>query len=910
MQKNSDYKYRFSIVCAVYNVEDYVGETIQSFIDQDIGFREHVQVILVDDGSTDSSADICAKYAAEYPKNIKLVRKENGGVSTARNIGLDLIEGKYYNFCDPDDLLTSNTLSSVWRFFEEHEMETDIVTIPMEFFEAYGGAPYHNSKFNRGTRLIDLAREPYAPLFSSSSSFIHHRIKDLYRFDTRLRFSEDAKYVNTILLGKLTLGVVADCKYMYRRRLMNTSAINSSQNDDRWYLDTPRYFFLETLEYAKRVYGGKPPKFLQHTMLSDMKWRLLQKKQDNKYLRSGDEEKFSEYMSLITSVLKEIEPDVIMSNPFYDDMLKFHVINNIQHRYMTVSHRDGIEYFVYRGQRFFDLSQLCTIELCFFEPKNDGTVELYLSAVSLPKIGERHFVLDINGEILQLEPLPKRDEYFILGTLSHTRCYYRVTFPVGKKPLYFSVKLESHVNGKYLTVATKTFSRFFPLCTVKSSYFSFGSHVLKQASKDVFVVKRMMKPKRMLMELRYDRDLLKVKNPKGWKIVLHRWYYFLTKTFSRKQRWLLMDRINKADDNAEAFFAYTKEKGRSRLRGIKTSFAISRGADFDRLSKEHDNIIEYNTRRFFTEYMISDALISSHADDFILRPMGWKQVYNKDITCRKKFIFLQHGVTQNDISGYLNKFSKNITGFVAVSPIECENLASDSYCYRNENIWLTGFARFDRLYDDNKRLITIMPTWRSYLAGSMNHETGVWSLVPDFEGSAFYKFYNSLLNDERLLRAAREHGYRICFMAHPIFAPNINRFEKNEDVTFFDINTSYRDIYAKSALVLTDYSSAVFDFAYLRKPVVYAQFDREELATRGNTYDLNTEFYDEHALGEICSDLESTVDTLIRYIESDCALADKYRARMDTFFAYSDRNNCARIAEHMESLGLCKIRKS
>ena len=80
----ANYKYKFSIVTAVYNVEDYVAETIESIIKQDIGF-ENIQLILVDDGSPDGSGAICDEYAKKYPDNITVVHKENGGVSSARN---------------------------------------------------------------------------------------------------------------------------------------------------------------------------------------------------------------------------------------------------------------------------------------------------------------------------------------------------------------------------------------------------------------------------------------------------------------------------------------------------------------------------------------------------------------------------------------------------------------------------------------------------------------------------------------------------------------------------------------------------------------------------------------------------------------------------------------------------------
>ena len=101
------YKYVFSVVMAVYNVEDYLREAVESLVNQTIGF-EHIQLILVDDGSTDGSGKICDEYKKKYPSNIVVIHKENEGVSTARNVGLPHVMGKYINFLDSDDTLDAN----------------------------------------------------------------------------------------------------------------------------------------------------------------------------------------------------------------------------------------------------------------------------------------------------------------------------------------------------------------------------------------------------------------------------------------------------------------------------------------------------------------------------------------------------------------------------------------------------------------------------------------------------------------------------------------------------------------------------------------------------------------------------------------------------------------------------------
>lgn len=96
-------RFKFSVIIPVYNVENYLEETIQSVIHQTIGFKKNIQIILVNDGSPDDSGKICEKYQREYPDNIVYVEQKNAGVSAARNNGLKYAEGEIINFLDSDD---------------------------------------------------------------------------------------------------------------------------------------------------------------------------------------------------------------------------------------------------------------------------------------------------------------------------------------------------------------------------------------------------------------------------------------------------------------------------------------------------------------------------------------------------------------------------------------------------------------------------------------------------------------------------------------------------------------------------------------------------------------------------------------------------------------------------------------
>ena len=120
----------------------------------------------------------------------------------------------------------------------------------------------------------------------------------------------------------------------------------------------------------------------------------------------------------------------------------------------------------------------------------------------------------------------------------------------------------------------------------------------------------------------------------------------------------------------------------------------------------------------------------------------------------------------------------------------------------------------------------------------------------------------------------------------------LKHFDDVKGFAAFPEETDYRTVFAQSALMLTDYSSTVFDFSYLRKPVLYAQFDKEEFFSGLHTYTPSYFDYEKDGFGDVLFDYESTVNALIDYVRSDCALKDKYRERIDNFFAYNDKNNC------------------
>lgn len=257
---------KFSIVTAVYNCEKYLSESIESVINQDIGFKENVQLILVDDGSTDNSKEIAMDYQKKFPENILVLSKENNGPGSARNFGLEYVKGDYVNFLDSDDKLSLDALSNVYSFFKNNDV--DVVSIPIFFFERRGGEHLLNYKFKE-SRIIDLNESYDYPQLHISSSFIKSdSIQDL-RFDEDLVNGEDALFLNKIILNKQKYGVLSNVSYWYRKRDDFSSIMDKSKNSTKSFRGKLVNFYLELINYSLS-HVGEVPKFIQYLIAYDL----------------------------------------------------------------------------------------------------------------------------------------------------------------------------------------------------------------------------------------------------------------------------------------------------------------------------------------------------------------------------------------------------------------------------------------------------------------------------------------------------------------------------------------------------------------------------------------------------------------------------------------------------------------
>ena len=884
-----DYKFKFSIITAVYNVETYLESAIESIVNQDIGFLKNVQIILVDDGSTDSSPAICDEYAAKYPNNVFVVHKPNGGVSSARNEGMKHIQGKYTNFLDGDDKLTLKTLKNVWKFFEKYDNETDVVAIPLRFFGGYKGRHPLNYKFEE-TRLVNLEEEWEYIQLSSSSAFIRSTALEGMFFDKRLAYAEDAKLMQQVLLKKKMLGVVNDAAYMYRRRVLGEgeqSAIQRSTSDPRWYLPYMKYFQLETIEYAKNNFGYIP-KFIQCTLLYDLQWRIKEEDLPKDIL---NEKEIEEYREAINSVLSIVDDDVVMAQRKLFRDYKFFILKK---KYGSIPATEVIDndfVYVFSDDAQFKLSE-CRVKIEFLTVKDNVlSIEGFVRLYSLPYSSTNVFVI-CNGKKIPCEAVKREEKVTALGSDIIFSCGYKVDIPLENGNVN-NLTFGATINGTDVIFTRLCYGYFSPISdTYKFSYCCRENWLISRNANSLTIVNNSL-VKKLVSEGKFLAEIvLKKKAP---KTALLRFWHYINKHFKIKPLWLISDRPTRPGDNGEAFFRYMRKEHPE----INSKFVLTKASPEYKKIKAIGPVVEPRSTKHKLLVLKSDYIVSSQGENEHFDPFGRARNSFRDLTMGRPFVFLQHGVIKDDLSGWLNRYDKNLYGFVTSAKAEYDSILECDYAYTEKEVWLTGLPRFDRLYNNEQKIITIMPTWRKYLTNGRDAATDMWRLKPDFEQSTFFVFYNALLSNEKLMSKLKECGYKIKYLVHPNLRESVNSIKVADEnlVELITEDVSYTDIYAVSDLVVTDYSSAVFDFAYLRKPIVYTHFDYNEFVAGEHSYVAGYFEYERDGFGEVEYDLDSTVDRIIEYMENGCELKPKYRERIDNFFAFNDKNNCQRVYE-------------
>lgn len=853
------YRFKFSIIMSIYNVEKYIEEAVESVINQDIGFEENVQIIFVNDGSPDNSGDICLKYKELYPNNIIYVEKENGGLSSAKNVGLNYIEGEYVNFFDSDDILPSNVLSEIYSFMQKNKTCVDFATIPLYFFEAQKGIHPKYKYLGNKNRIVDLLQEPYNFILSGAASFYKSEIFDNFRFDETYLGEEDTKLNGSLYLKNPRFGYVCKkgVRYKYRKRFEQASISDTAKIKPESYRTVIK--LLNEIIPKK----GKLERYQQELIIYELRSRL---KQIDIELFENEKE-YNDIIKEFSKYINRLDVDyLVYISKFCDSIaLKdlFIKIGKLDYKkletYMPTHTDITLQKNEVRDGKLY-------VDLTFYKY---GMSNLEVVALSSDEIIWPYETKDFSSAF-----------DFEVGNFNGDCTHLR----------RFSFDIDKHKSINFVFIDTKT-NYCYPARRIKIGirdvFNSYNPYIYCKNYRVYFAGRKIkinkLKNAKLSFLKRNVRTILAI--TKNKKVMP------LTRLFNKfdKKYILINDRFDKAGDNGEALFKYINKFEPEMAK--YTYYVISGKCDDYKRMKKYGKVVKHGSIKHRILFLNASHIYSSHTMPEFYNAYKVSYLrYFRDLF-NYKFIWLQHGITQNDISKAANRYIKKIDYVTTCTNAEFAEFNQDKYCFDKNQVILTGFSRFDFLENTPKNIITMAPTWRRGYGNSEGRKE-------DFVETKYYEEYSKILTDKKLIDKLKEKKLVLNFVLHPEMLNYVQDFTKYEnDVIKItrpeDIN--YSKIFSDSKLFITDYSSTFFDFAYLKKPEIFFQFDKEtfyEIQYKKGYFNHDTD-----AFGDVLTTSKKVVSKIIYYIDNNFEVEDKYIKRINNTFKYVDKNNSRRIVD-------------
>lgn len=550
---------------------------------------------------------------------------------------------------------------------------------------------------------------------------------------------------------------------------------------------------------------------------------------------------------------------------------------------------------VYYGERLlFKISNASRLKICVTTVE-DGSIT-FQGTTDLEMLGYRGRLLVTDGDNgeypLQISDFHLNNFYGLDGELVLAGRQFKVTVPLRPGMTFGFVYRDEFDRDFEIAPGLLRHSRLDP--KNPGRYFVKGGFLVKLRGA-TFIVEEHTKQTRAKSEAELMGGLLRNRKPKA---AAYRALHFAHAAFQRKPIWILADRPQAAKDNAEHLYRYILKTDASRRNDVY--FLLNKNyPDYDRV-RSYGRVLKFGSLSHKLKFLESSFIISAAANNLATNAFGksepcYRDLYDFD------FVYLRHGVSHNDQSAWLHKLRKDIRILDATCRPEYEGILEGGYGYTEREVRLTGLPRFDNLRDERQKIISILPTWRENLQGRLLPRTSEREYVAHFKESDYFKFFDALIHDERLLDAMREHGYRGLFYLHPALEAQYVDFESSDLIEVGGGIADYQQIFAESAMMVTDYSSVAFDFAYLKKPVIYAQFDEETFYT-SHSWEKGYFTYREDGFGPVTTTLDATVAAMIDYIENDCRMKPEHVEKVEAFFAYTDKNNCKRVLDAIEEV--------
>ena len=755
-----------------------------------------------------------------------------------------------------------------------------------------------------GTFTVDIDENDWALQTALNGTVIRTDLLKKYRFSNEIALEYETDVILRILLDERRYLVCSLMEYSYFEPRERQELYYVPSHYREWYFESAKKYLLPLLDREK---NGQVSPFLQNYAVYYVLCRFLCN-QDNKNKKLITEEEFDDYLALLKKIFEKVDDHYLLNQekiPYLSQNPQIlcmflrikYGIGQVRYDYRTgtipeTGEKDLVMYYKDHVISSMDRHRFCIGIMNYI----DGKVWIDGSLISIFEQGDVRYYAEFDGKVLPVEDTDAYSLTKYFGIPAYRRFTYHLEIPLDPKKKLQKLRFYAQYKNEKIPMKISFTNHWAKLSKVpRYSYWRFNRYLCHHAE-NAIVFKRATRLNVLKREVQFQLNLIRNNTPDSRAAFCMRWIYWLTRPyFSKKKIWLLLDKLYKGGDSAEYLYRYSAGKED----GITKYYLINKDtSDYRALRRDGYRPLVNGSLMHKLVFMNADLLLITNSHLFPFN--GYTKEKSRYIRglCNFTSMCLQHGLSVQKCAVAQRRIIDNTTGYFLASKYEYKNLISHAYGYEGFDILkITGIARYDGLISNDRKQILLSPTWRMYNALPVRTSEGEQRAYnPEFKYTEYYKVYNNLINHERLIRCARETGYKIKFLLHPILSSQAEDFTPNPELEVIPSvgDLSYEKILTESSLMVTDYSGVQFDFAYMRKPVVY--FHPSELPAH---YDDGGFFYDTMGFGEICTKTEELVDLLCGYMRSGCRMKEKYIGRADDFFAYKDHNNCERIYQEI-----------
>ncbi|MED0969752.1 CDP-glycerol glycerophosphotransferase family protein [Bacillus paramycoides] len=936
LYQEKKHKYNAAVVIASYNVENYIEEAIQSVLKQTL---ENVQVVVVDDGSTDKTQDIIREMASKHT-NIKYHFLENtGSPSEPRNIGISLAEAKYITFLDGDDYLGLDACEKMYSYAEEQK--ADLVVGKMmsfvgeSFFESSKVNPRFAERYKyessiKGYKETHIKHNPILYLFPSScSKFYRAELIQRIRFNRHIRYGEDFLFAIESFFDSRKTILIEDFVYYYRGRRETDNESTTQQKTlknlsdlqialttvdsiidkkhfsiarlEKFQDDIQYYRMLEANQHISNIldYPGSEQiqalKIIKNTLFSP----------------NFDQERIK-----IFSIINYVKLSLLISEKYGELITLSQLLNKVtmydyidQFPFQTLKRNNNVYFsFMYKKKEIlidithlFESAKLVNrlIDIKFVDNELVLKGLAYLKNISITN------KKDIKHTIIMKHRKSKR-EYRFTPAYSYNNKFSSARFKYGHGGYEVIIKFDESIEPGGYDFFIETdflgFSKSIPLGGMNNNFIYKADNYFAENEKGRFEIIPIVKT-RSKLALNYKKfnskweylkrrlasnirkkqySIKQIKNnnyiskSKKLKLLSGVITEDISKLFLRKKEiWLVGEKLGHSANDTGYWFF---KHCREKYPNKNVYYLIDKKSpDYTKVKKLGHVIPFYSLKHII--YSMNAKYIFSSDNVNILLPSNIKHLR------KATRVFIQHGIILPGRVENVYHSNKDLADYILTSSNLETQILKNHFGYNNEEILNCGLPRFDTLQNKEKEKRIMMTfTWRKNIQD-----------LEQLMESKYFKTIQSLLNNSKFIDVLEKNNIildvclhpRTCQLLETDTSGIVESLKTSPNIKIHDFNkVDVRELIERSSMMLTDYSSISFDFVYLEKPIINYLFQNNTPISEGNI---------ENVLPGYVSYSENDV---IHAVESNLVKQRRLKKiSKKHYIKYDDGRNCDRLVK-------------